>query len=425
MSQFSRREFIKAVGGLTALGLAGFPLMGSGASKGRVIVIGAGYGGSIAARYLRMMDPSIEVTLIEREPKYVSCPLSNEVLSGERSVDSLTFGYDKLGAHGVKVVVDEVNEIDAAKKAVKTKGGTTYQYDRLIVSPGVDFKWGAIEGYDEAASQLMPHAWKAGPQTILLRKQLEAMDDGGLVVISAPPNPYRCPPGPYERAAQIAYFLKEHKPRSKVMILDNKDAFAKQALFQQGWEKEYPGMISWVSGANDGKVVRVEPKAGMVFTEFGEHKAAVANIIPPQKAATIATSAGLTDDSGWCPVDPLTFESKLHKNVHVIGDACIAGAMPKSGYSANSQAKVAAAAVHALLNDKSVGEPSLINTCYSLIAPDYGVSVAAIYQVQDGKIVSVKDAGGMSPLEASERDRKVEAAHAVSWYRNITNEMFG
>jgi sulfide dehydrogenase [flavocytochrome c] flavoprotein subunit len=425
MSQFSRREFIKAVGGLTALGLAGFPLMGSGASKGRVVVIGAGYGGSIAARYLRMMDPSIEVTLIEREPKYVSCPLSNEVLSGERSVDSLTFGYDKLGAHGVKVVVDEVSEIDAAKKAVKTKGGTTYQYDRLIVSPGVDFKWGAIEGYDEAASQLMPHAWKAGPQTILLRKQLEAMDDGGLVVISAPPNPYRCPPGPYERAAQIAYFLKEHKPRSKVMILDNKDAFAKQALFQQGWEKEYPGMISWVSAANDGKVVRVEPKAGMVFTEFGEQKAAVANIIPPQKAATIATSAGLTDDSGWCPVDPLTFESKLHKNVHVIGDACIAGAMPKSGYSANSQAKVAAAAVHALLNDKSVGEPSFINTCYSLIAPDYGVSVAAIYQVQDGKIVSVKDAGGMSPLEASERDRKVEAAHAVSWYRNITNEMFG
>ena len=425
MSQFSRREFIKAVGGFTALGLAGFPLMGSGASKGRVVVIGAGYGGSIAARYLRMMDPSIEVTLIERDPRYVSCPLSNEVLSGERSVDSLTFGYDKLGAHGVKVVVDEVNEIDAAKKAVKTKGGATYQYDRLIVSPGVDFKWGAIEGYDEAASQLMPHAWKAGPQTILLRKQLEAMDDGGLVVISAPPNPYRCPPGPYERAAQISYFLKEHKPRSKVMILDNKDAFAKQALFQQGWEKEYPGMISWVSGANDGKVVRVEPKAGMVFTEFGEQKAAVVNIIPPQKAAAIAASAGLTDDSGWCPVDPLTFESKLHKNVHVIGDACIAGAMPKSGYSANSQAKVAAAAVHALLNDKPVGEPSFINTCYSLIAPDYGVSVAAVYQVQDGKIVSVKDAGGMSPLDASERDRKVEAAHAVSWYKNITTEMFG
>jgi len=328
MSQFSRREFIKAVGGLTALGLAGFPLMGSGSSKGRVLVIGAGYGGSIAARYLRMMDPFIEVTLIEREPKYVSCPLSNEVLSGERSVNSLTFGYDKLGAQGIKVVVDEVNEIDAHKKAVKTKGGTTYQYDRLIISPGVDFKWDAIEGYDEAASQLMPHAWKAGPQTILLRKQLEAMDDGGLVVITAPPNPYRCPPGPYERAAQIAYFLKEHKPKSKVMILDSKDAFAKQALFQQGWEKEYPGMISWVSGANDGKIVRVEPKVDMVFTEFGEHKAAVANVIPPQKAATIAASAGLTDDSGWCPVDPFTFESKLHKNVHVIGDACMAGPCP-------------------------------------------------------------------------------------------------
>jgi sulfide dehydrogenase [flavocytochrome c] flavoprotein subunit len=425
MSQFSRREFIKAAGGLTALGLAGLPLMGSGASKGRVLVIGVGYGGSIAARYLRMMDPSIEVTLIERGPRFVSCPLSNEVLSGERAVDSLTFGYDKLGAQGVKVVVDEVNEIDAAKKAVKTKGGTTYQYDRLIVSPGVDLRWGAIEGYDEAASQRMPHAWKAGPQTILLRKQLEAMDDGGLVVIAAPPNPYRCPPGPYERAAQIAYFLKKHKPKSRVVILDSKDAFAKQALFEQGWEKEYPGMIRWVSGANDGRVVRVEPKAGRVFTEFGEHQAAVANIIPPQKAATIAASAGLTDHSAWCPVDPLTFESKLHKDVHVIGDACIAGAMPKSGFSANSQAKVAAAAVHALLNDKPVGEPSFINTCYSLIAPDYGVSVAAVYQVQDGKIVSIKGAGGMSPLEASERDRKVEAAHALSWFKNITTEMFG
>jgi sulfide dehydrogenase [flavocytochrome c] flavoprotein chain len=209
------------------------------------------------------------------------------------------------------------------------------------------------------------------------------------------------------------------------MILDSKYAFAKQVLFQQGWEKEYPGMISWVSGANDGKVVRVEPKAGMVFTEFGEHKAAVANIIPPQKAATIAASAGLTDDSGWCPVDPLTFESKLHKNVYVIGDACIAGAMPESGFSANSQAKVAAATVPALLNDKQVGEPSFINTCYSLIVPDFGVSVAAVYQVQDRKIVSVKDAGGVSPLEASERDRKVEAAHAVSWYKNLTTEMFG
>jgi sulfide dehydrogenase [flavocytochrome c] flavoprotein subunit len=425
MSQFSRRDFIKAAGGLTALGLAGFPLMGSAASKARVVVVGAGYGGAIAARYLHMMDPSIEVTLIERDPKYVSCPLSNEVLSGERSMDTLTFGYDKLGAQGVKVVVDEVNAIDAAKKTVKTKGGNTHQYDRLIVSPGVDFKWGAIEGYDEAASEVMPHAWKAGPQTVLLRKQLEAMDDGGLVVIVAPPNPYRCPPGPYERAAQISYYLKEHKPKSKVMILDFKDKFAKQALFQQGWEQEYPGMIEWVSGSNDGKVVRVDPKAGMVYTEFGEHKAAVANVIPPQQAAAIATSAGLTDDSGWCPVDPLTFESKLHKNVHVIGDACIAGAMPKSGYSANSQAKIAAAAVHAMLNDKPVGAPSFINTCYSLIAPDYGVSVAAVYDVQDGSIVSIKDAGGVSPMDASERDRMVEAAHALSWYKNITTEMFG
>jgi sulfide dehydrogenase [flavocytochrome c] flavoprotein subunit len=427
MPDITRRNFIKTAAGLAAVGTfgAGFPSIGRSAAKGRVVIVGAGYGGAIAARYLRMEDPSLDVVLVEQDPKYISCPLSNEVLSGERTMESLTFGFHGLASHGVKVVHDKVTEIDPKARKVRTHGGKTLPYDRLVLSPGVAFKWGTIEGYDQAASQIMPHAWEAGPQTLLLRKQIEAMKDGGTAIIVAPPNPYRCPPGPYERACQMAYYFKHHKPKSKVLILDAKDAFAKQPLFQQGWEQEYPGMISWVSGANDGKVLRVDPKAMKVFTEFGEHTGDVVNVIPPQQAAEIATAAGLADSTGWCPVDPKTFESTLHKDIHVVGDSCIAGAMPKSGYSANSQAKVCASAIVALLKGKPVGEPSYINTCYSLVAPDYGISVAAVYTLADGKIASVKDSGGISPKEATAWDRHAEAVYARSWYKNITSEMFG
>jgi sulfide dehydrogenase [flavocytochrome c] flavoprotein chain len=423
MSQITRRDFVKMLGGVAVAGLAGFPMISRGA-KGQVVVVGGGYGGAIAAKYLRMADPEIDVVLIEKDEKYISCPLSNEVLSGERTLESLSFGFAGLASHGVKVVHAQVTEIDPEARKVRTQDGQTFDYQRLILSPGIAFKWGAIQGYDEAASELMPHAWKAGPQTLLLRKQIEAMPDGGKVIIVAPANPFRCPPGPYERAAQIAYYLKQHKPKSKVLILDAKDAFSKQALFQQGWEQHYPGMITWVSGASDGKVLRVEAAQRKVFTEFDAHQGDVVNVIPPQKAAEIAASAGLADNSGWCPVDPKTFESTLRKNVHVLGDACIAGEMPKSGYAANSQAKVCAAAVAALISGKPVAEPSYINTCYSLITPEYGISVAGVYQVKEGKIVSVKDSGGVSPLKATEWDRKVEALNARSWIRNITADMF-
>ncbi len=424
MNPIDRRTFIKLVGTSAALGMAGFPFIARGGAKTKVVVVGGGYGGAIAAKYLRLYDPGIEVTLINRDKQYVSCPLSNEILSGERSMASLTFRYDGLAGHGVRVVHDEVTDIDAAKKKVKTAGGQTFDYDMAVVSPGVGFKWGAIEGYDEAASRYMPHAWFAGEQTVALRKQLESMRDGGKVFIVAPPNPFKCPPGPYERAAQIAHYLKHHKPKSTVTIMDWKDNFSKKALFEQGWEMHYPGMIHWVMAAEDGKVVGVDAKKRILMTEFEEYEADVANVIPPQKAGVIAERAGLTDDSGWCPVNQRDFESTLHKDVFVIGDACIAGAMPKSGYAANSQGKVAAAAIAARASGKTLPEPSYVNTCYSLITPHHGISVAGVYRLVDGRITGVKGAGGVSPLDASPQDREAEATYALGWYRNVTADMF-
>lgn len=425
MERINRRDFIKLLSVAAAAGMAGFPLSGVGAGKkGRVVVIGGGYGGAIAAKYLRMADPGVEVTLIEKDKAFVSCPLSNEVLSGERTMASLTFDYKGLQARGIKVVHDLATEIDTQRQTVKTQGGASYAYDRLVVSPGVDFKWGAIEGYDEAASQVMPHAWKAGPQTLLLRKQIMEMADGGTVTIVAPPNPFRCPPGPYERAAQIAWYLKHNKPKSKVVILDAKDAFSKQGLFLQGWQENYPGMIEWVSAAKGGTVVRVDARTRTLFTELEEHKSDVVSVIPPQKAGRIAELAGLTDKSGWCPVNPMSFESTLQKNIHVIGDACIATPMPKSGYAANTQAKVCAAAIVAILNGQAPPDPAFTNTCYSLITPEYGISVAGIYQVVDGKIVEVKNSGGVSPAKASAWERKTEAELGKSWFLNVTADMF-
>ncbi len=421
----TRRDFIKVAGGATVVGLSGLPLISFATdSKAKVAVIGGGYAGATAAKYLRLINPAIAVTLIEKNKEYISCPLSNEILSGERQMDSLTFNYDALAkVHGVTFVQAEVTEIDPVKKAV-TAGGKTDSYDYIIVAPGVDFKWGAIEGYDEAASEILPHAWKAGPQTLLLKKQLEEMKDGGVVCIVAPPNPFRCPPGPYERAAQIAHYLKQKKAKSKVIILDAKDAFSKQPLFEEGWKKHYGDMISWIKAADDGKVKKVDVKKHTLYTEFGEHKADVINIIPPQQAGALAQKAGLTDDSGWCPVDQKTFESSQHKGIYVIGDASIAGEMPKSGYSANSQAKVCAAAISAVINGGQPAEPSYVNTCYSLITPDHGISVAGIYHVKEGKIVAVEGSGGASPKDASDLQKKLEAEYARSWFENVTADIF-
>ncbi len=424
MSKFTRRNFVKVAGLATAAGVAGFPMVGTASSTTKVLVIGGGYGGAIAAKYTRLMGSNIQVTLIEKNKDYYSCAFSNEVISGHHELDSVKFGYDGLAAHGVKVIIDKATDINPATKTVSTSANGKISYDMLVVSPGVVFK-DVIEGYDEAAYDLMPHAWKAGPQTLLLRDQIRAMKDGGTVMISAPPNPFRCPPGPYERAAQIAYYLKQHKPKSKIIVMDWKDKFSKQGLFTQGWEKHYPGMIEWRKAADDGKIVEVDAKKGIVITEFDEHTPDVANIIPAQKAGHIAHLAGLADDSGFCPVNQATFESTIHKDIYVIGDSCIAGKMPKSGYAANSQGKMVAAAIVSKVSGKKLPDPSYVNTCYSLITPDHGISVAAVYKLVDGKIVGVKGAGGLSPIDASDAQRKTESIYARSWFRNIMGDTFG
>ena len=423
----NRRDFVKATGAIAAVGVLGVPAIALGEGK-KVVVVGGGTGGATAAKYIKMADESIDVTIIEPNKDYYTCYLSNEVLSGERTLDQIKQGYDGLKARGIKVVHEAATGIDADKKVVKTTGGE-YPYDRCVVSPGISLLYDKIEGYSEEVAQKLPHAWKAGEQTKLLRGQLEAMDDGGVVIITTPPNPFRCPPGPYERASQIAMYLKEHKPKSKVLILDTNQTFSKQGLFTQGWERLYGfgtdnALIEWQPGP-DAAVVSVNPADMLVETGFGDEvKGAVINVIPPQAAGKIALDAGLADDSGWCPVDKKTFESTKVPGVHVIGDAAIATAMPKSAYSANSQAKVAAAAIIALLNGEEPGVPSYVNTCYSIAGPEWGFSVAGVYQLKDGKIQSVAGAGGLSPLDASAHTRRVEAEYARSWFTNITADMF-
>ena len=425
MSKINRRNFIKIAGSAAAVSAVGFPAIAAAGGKKQVVIVGGGVGGATAAKYIRRADSSVEVTLIEPNEHYFTCFMSNEVLGGDRNMDTLKFGYDGLRKHGVTVVHDTVTAIDAKGQKVTTKGGKSFSYDRCIVAPGISFV-DNIEGYDAAAAEKMPHAWKAGPQTVLLRKQLEAMPDGGMVLIAPPPNPFRCPPGPYERACQIAHYLKSHKPKSKILILDSKDKFSKQGLFTQAWDRHYKGMIEWVKAVDTGGGVKsVDAKTGTVSTEFDEYKPAVANIIPAQVAGTIAKVAGLTDDKGWCPIEGKTFESTLHKGIHVIGDAAHQSPLPKSGYAANSEAKVVAAAVVDLVNGREPGTPSWVNTCYSIVAPQDGISVAMVYNLVDGKVAKVAGSGGLTPMDSSPEDRAREEQYAHSWFNNITDDIFG
>jgi len=432
MSGISRRNFVQITGAAAAASTMGFSnILLAGKSAGHVVIIGGGVGGATAARYIKRADPAVQVTIIEPNANYYTCFMSNEVISGERSLDSIKFGYKNLESMGIKVVQDYASNIDAKKKHVVTKKNGNIAYDRCIVSPGVDFKWEMIEGYDaKVAANSIPHAWKAGPQTALLHKQLQAMKDGGTVIIAPPPNPFRCPPGPYERACQIAHYLKNNKPKSKILILDAKDKFSKQGLFTQGWKKHYGygtdnSLIEWVKGAEGGIIEGVDAKTNTVIGSVDEYKADVINVIPAQKAGKIAFNAGLVNDKGWCPVNQQTFESTMHKDVYVIGDSSVASPLPKSGYSANSEAKVCAAAVVASLHGKPAAIPTLVNTCYSLITPDDGISVAMVYNFDGKKIQKVKGSGGLTPMDSSAAMRKREARYAHSWFNNITTDIFG
>ena len=400
------------------------PALAQGA-VGRVVVVGGGFGGATAARFLKSIEPKLSVTLVEANPTFTSCPFSNEVIVGLRDLKEQEFTYDGLKKAGVSVVIQSATGIDAGAKVVSLADGTKLPYDRLVLSPGIDINWTGLPGYTEASAERMPHAWKAGAQTTLLRRQLEAMPDGGTVVISAPANPFRCPPGPYERASLIAWYLKTKKPKSKLIVLDAKDAFSKQKLFQNAWKELYPAHLKWIGLSDGGKVNSVDPAAMTLTTDFETYKADVVNVIPPQKAGAIAALAGVTDRSGWCPIDPVSFESKQQPLMHVIGDAAIMGAMPKSAFAANAQAKACAAAVVRLLAGEKPSEPRLLNTCYSIVQPDYGISVAGVYRPEKDLFVDIEGAGGTSPVDAPAATRVAEANYAHGWFKTITRETFG
>ena len=422
MIRTTRRTFLK--GGAAAASVALLTAPALAQAKARIIVLGGGFAGAICARELHRADPSFGVTLVEANPTFTACPFSNAVIAGLRDIAMQRFGYDVIRAEGVTIVQDRATAVDPQERRVSLRGGAGFGYDRLVLAPGIDIRWGALPGYDEAAAASMPHAWKAGDQTLLLRRQLDAMADGGTVVISAPANPFRCPPGPYERASLIAFYLKKTKPRSKLIVLDAKDTFSKQRLFQAAWQQLYPELMEWVPLSNGGKVTSVDAKTRTLVTDFATYKADVANVIPPQRAGSIAEVAGVADPTGWCPIDPVTFESRLRPNIHVIGDAAIAGAMPKSAFAANAQAKVCAFAVTALLRGEAPSPPKLVNTCYSLVAPDYGISIAGVYHPTGGQLGDVEGAGGVSPADAPPDFRALEAGYAEAWFRTITAETF-
>ncbi|HET19090.1 MAG TPA: pyridine nucleotide-disulfide oxidoreductase, partial [Chromatiales bacterium] len=459
-------HFLKLLG---ASALAGAGLSGKGAlaaAQPHVVVIGGGVGGATFAKYLKLADKGIKVTIVEKERQYIRPYGSSEVIPGHIGIKDITISYQSLQKnYGIEFVFDTVTGIDFDGKTVRTAGGTRLSYDRLVVSPGISFNWAAIEGLTpEVADTLMPHAWIPGKQTELLAKQLKAVPQGGTVLVCPPPNPYRCPPGPYERAGLIAQYMKENNPTAKVIILDSKNGFTTDLTMLQAWNELYgfnipeafkgyseaglkaagftdaeirrqlaawkpvkhdkPGMIEWVMGDMGGRVVKVDPDTMTVHTESGSYKGDMINIIPQHKAGQLALDTGLADSSGWCPVDPVTFESTLHKNVHVIGDSSIAGDMPKSGYSAASQAKVVALQVKSLLRGEHLGDPLYQNTCYALAGhPEWGQFVADVFRIKDGRITRVP-ARRYMPLDASPVQRRLAATYTHAWMTAFTDDCF-
>ena len=420
MARLQRRQLL-----LGAAGLAAPAILRAQGANARVVVVGGGFGGATVARYLRAWAPRVQVTLVEPAERFVTCPFSNHYLAGLRSWDSISHGYDGLRAAGVQVIHARAEDVDGPRRSLRLHTGQELPWDRLVLSPGVDMRWGALEGYDEAAAELAPHAWKAGAQTRLLRRQLEAMPDGGLFVMVIPDNPFRCPPGPYERASLVAHYLQQHKPRSKILLLDAKNNFSKKELFLPAWKTLYGDRIEWVSLAEDGQVVRVDARALEVETLFGtRHRADVLNVIPPQKAGLIAARAGVLDASGWAPVRGENFASKQVAGIHVLGDAALAGPMPKSGFAANNQGKLVAAAIAAELTDQRAPTAWYANTCYSLLAPGYGISVAGVYRAEQGRLVDLPHSVGVSPLDAPPAHRAAEARHGAAWYAAICADIW-
>lgn len=419
--RLTRRTLIGS--GLTAAALLAAPAV-FGQAKPKIVIIGGGAGGATAARYLAKDGAgALDVTLVEANPIYTTCFFSNLYLGGFREFESLQHGYDKIAAGGVTVINDLATGVDRNARTVALAGGQTLSYDRLILSPGIDFKDGSVPGWSLDAAEKMPHAYKAGPQTQLLKSMVEAMPAGGVFAMIAPPNPYRCPPGPYERISMIAHLLKQKNPTAKIMVLDPKDKYSKQPLFEEGWSRHYDGMIEWIGPDFGGGAVEVRPDSMEIVVEGTVEKIDVCNVIPGQVAGRIAQIATVTDDKGWAPVHPESMKSKMDDNVYVLGDSSAQGDMPKSGFSANSQAKVAVMSVRGELLGSKVFPAKYSNTCWSLIAPDDGVKVGASYQPTPEKIASVESFISQTGEDAALRKATFE--ESLGWYDGITTDMFG
>jgi len=419
---FDRRDFLKLSGAAAALAATGCAT--TGGAKARVVVIGGGFGGATAAKYIRMWGSNIEVVLVEREADFVSCPISNLVYGGSKTMKDITYGYSGLKRYGVQVVRDTAFDVNTTAKTVKLVRGGDLKYDRLVVSPGIDFMLEDIKGYAEGMiGNRVLHAWKAGPQTVALQKQLAEMRDGGVYVLSMPLMPFRCPPGPYERVSQIANYFKKHKPRAKILLVDaNPNIVSKGPLFRKAWADLYPGMIEY---RGNSKCIGVDATTKTVKLEVEDVKGDVLNVVPPQRAGDIARKTGLiTANDRWCGVDWRTTESTVAKGVHVLGDSTLsAPGMPKSGSMANQQAKVCAAAVVAMINGQEPNpDPKIVNTCYSFVSDDEVIHVASVHELDAGKktFVPIKGAGGVSAARNT-----LEGMYAWSWAQNIWADTLG
>jgi sulfide dehydrogenase [flavocytochrome c] flavoprotein subunit len=431
--KITRRDIIKLFGAaaVAGTGIFGASKQAFAKSAAHVVVLGGGVGGSTFAKYLRFADPDVKITIIEQYPEYITCLRSNDVIIGMHTLDELTFNLDTIKSkYNVNVIIDTVVGADFDKKTVRTAQGQTVSYDKLVVSPGIDFKFEDYEGYTaQMAEGDFPHAYKAGSQTLKLREQLLALPQGGTAIIATPQNPFRCPPGPYERASFFAEYFKDHNPTAKLIVLDPKDSFTKDVPFKKAWERLYGyksdnSLIEWVSGSDGGRVVRLDAKNMSVETDGGVFKADLINIIPNQRAGALAQTIGLTDKSGWCPIERNTMESSLHKEVYVLGDSSIADAMPKSGYSANSQAKVCAQAIADTLKGDAPGSAIYSNVCYSLVGQNYGVSIAAIYEVRDGLIQPKGQSAGVSEITDKPAQPILEAVYQKNWQREFVKDVF-
>ncbi|MBI5111700.1 MAG: FAD-dependent oxidoreductase [Rhodovulum sp.] len=421
MIAVTRRVF--SVASLAGVAAVAFPAVLRGQAKPRLVVIGGGPAGATVAKYVaKDSNGAIDVTLVEPLAKFVTCFHSNLYLGDFRRWDSIAHDY-KLDAYGVKHVRQAASAIDRDKKQVRLADGSTLDYDRLVVAPGIDLAFDSVPGWSEEAAEVMPHAWKPGPQTQLLKARLDALQDGATIVMVAPPNPYRCPPGPYERVSCMAAVLKKKgHTKSRIVVVDPKDRFSKMALFQEGWQAHYPGMVEWMDPKMHGGLKSVDPKTGTVVTDLETIKADLVNVIPKQMAGKIARDAGLANGTGYCPIDPATMKSAQDPNIFVLGDAAIAGAMPKSAFSANSQAKVVALAVRGELTGSRVFPARYANTCWSVIAADDTVKIGGRYEPKDGAIAEVE--GFVSKTGEDKDVRRQTSEENMGWYKGIVADIF-